>query len=123
MSNATCLTQTIKLKSEKKDDEKSATTSMSPEEGSPSKDGKPKPPVDVETAKLELPTTPKSSHKAESFKRKLEADNIVVTIVHSFFSHLLHAISHDSYRVWFHQALMFFFLLGVSLHNQSTMNL
>lgn len=34
----------------------------------------------VETvAKPELPTTPKSSHKSESFKRKLEADNIVVT--------------------------------------------
>lgn len=30
-------------------------------------------------AKPEHPTTPKSSHRGESFKRKLEADNIVVT--------------------------------------------
>lgn len=62
--------------SEKKDDEKPGKTS-SPEEGS-SKEGKPKSAVAIEAAKLELPTTPKSSHKGESFKRAIEADNIVV---------------------------------------------
>lgn len=72
---------TIKT-SERKDEDKPGK-SLSPEEGS-SKDGKVKPLVDLETAKLELPTTPKSSHKSESFKRKLEADNIVVTMTVKF---------------------------------------
>lgn len=56
---------------------------MSPE-GSPSKEGKPKQLVSPETAKLDLPTTPKSSHRAESFKRKLDAANIVVTMSLTF---------------------------------------
>jgi hypothetical protein len=70
---------TIKTCPERKDDE----TSSSPEDsGALGKEGKLKATTSttVETvAKLELPTTPKSSHKGESFKRKLEADNIVVT--------------------------------------------
>lgn len=52
---------------------------MSPEDASSSKEGKVKPLVAIEPVKLELPTTPKSSHKSESFKRKIDADNIVVT--------------------------------------------
>lgn len=54
---------------------------MSPHEGTSSKEAKAKTlsPLDSLSAKLELPTTPKSSHKSENFKRKLEADNIVVT--------------------------------------------
>lgn len=73
--------------SEKKDDDKPGKSS-SPEEGQLNKEGKPKPPVIVEAAKLELPTTLKSSHKSESFKRKLEADNIVVTTITWFLSQL-----------------------------------
>lgn len=52
--------------------------SLSPEEGSASREGKPKPVVSLEAAKLELPTTPKSSHREGGFKRKLDPDNIVV---------------------------------------------
>lgn len=65
---------------ERKDEDK-PSKSVSPEEGS-SKAGKAKPIIALDSAKLELPTTPKSSHKSESFKRNMEADNIVVTISH-----------------------------------------
>lgn len=71
------LTKTKKktLKRSEKRDEDKAGKSLSPE-----KEAKPSTPV--ETSKLELPVTPKSSHKGDSFKRKLEADNIVVTTNH-----------------------------------------
>lgn len=71
---------------------------MSAEEGSPGKEGKVKPLVAVEAAKLELPATPKSSHK-----RKLEADNIVVTMTScslpfAFFELQLHFACHTLVR-------------------------
>lgn len=80
---------TIKTKTSERRDEDKPGKSVSPEEASTSREAKVKPVV-LETAKLELPTTPKSSHKSESFKRKMEADNIVVTKLSSQVSFCLH---------------------------------
>ena len=95
---------TIKNRPERKEDE----TSPSPEDGGAlGKEGKLKASTStaVETiAKPETPTTPKSSHKSESFKRKLEADNIVVTTRCHLSFHLL--LVFNGSKVFFHVLCM-----------------
>lgn len=71
-----------RVRAEKREEE-SPGKSKSPEEGK--ERSKLLAAVDS-TAKLDVPVTPKSSHKGESSKRKLEADNIVVTTI-IFLSH------------------------------------